>query len=446
MSIIVGTDFSETSARAVIAAAALARRMRLPLHVVHSLETGHDRFFEKPRAVYTAQVTQLLNCQADNLRREGLAVDIHVRSSAADDAVLDVAQQADARLIVVAATQRDDKRGLGTRADRVAARAHVPVLIVRDSGPIQAWLRGERPLRVVLGADLSRATEGAMRWLNDLTKLGPCEIVVTHLYWPPLQFQRLGLTGVRSFLDPDAEVTRALERAFAHRLTPFSGLANVRYRLEPNLGRVDARLASLAVEEHADLIVVGSHGRNVASRVREGSVSRGVLRTAPCSAACVPMPAMSERPSAVKVANVLVATDFSDVGNAAIPLAYAVAGAGAQVHLVHVIPAPADGFEAHDIFAVRDSSARAHDDAEARLHALAPPRHDGKCPATIVHVLCSAHPAQAIVQAAERLDADVICLGTHGRTGMSRALFGSDAQSVLTNTRRPVLLARAPLA
>jgi nucleotide-binding universal stress UspA family protein len=64
----------------------------------------------------------------------------------------------------------------------------------------------------------------------------------------------------------------------------------------------------------------------------------------------------------------------------------------------------------------------------------------------MVHVLSSRHPAQAIAQAAERLDADVICLGTHGRTGVARTLLGSEAQSVLANTHRPVLLARAPVA
>ena len=46
----------------------------------------------------------------------------------------------------------------------------------------------------------------------------------------------------------------------------------------------------------------------------------------------------------------------------------------------------------------------------------------------------------AIFQAAERLDSDAICLGTHGRRGMTKALLGSVTEAVIRETRRPVLL------
>jgi nucleotide-binding universal stress UspA family protein len=358
-----------------------------------------------------------------------------------------VAGQAEARLIVLAAASaQPGQRDLGSRADRIARQSRLPVLVVRDPKAFQAWAVGERKLRVVLGADLSQSAITAMSWLNDLTRVGPCEIVLVHLYWPPLQFQRLGLSGVRSFLDPDVDVTRTLRHEFSERLAAFSGLNDVKYRLEPNLGRFDARLTSIALEENADLIVVGSHGRNGAERLWEGSVCRGVLRMAQASVVCVPTPAATQQPRRVKISEILVATDFSEVGNAAIPLAYAIAGAGASVHLVHVIPASGDGFAPHDIFEMTESNAAAHTEATAKLRGLVPPSPDAASPRTMIHVLSSRHPAEAIAQAAERLDADIICLGTHGRAGVTRTLLGSEAQGVLAHTRRVVLLARAPLA
>jgi nucleotide-binding universal stress UspA family protein len=42
------------------------------------------------------------------------------------------------------------------------------------------------------------------------------------------------------------------------------------------------------------------------------------------------------------------------------------------------------------------------------------------------------------------LDADLICLGTHGRSGLRKALLGSVSGAVLHATQRPVLLAHAP--
>ena len=446
MSIVVGSDFSEASGHALAAAAQLARRMKLPLHLVHAVEGGQEQAFGEPPAAYAKWVADMLQRQAEPLRRADLSVDTHVRSAPTDEALFEVAQQVDARLIVVAASQRGDRRALGSRADRVAARSHVPVLTVRDAKPFEAWVRGERPLRVLLAADLSLSGEGAMRWLNDLTSVGPCEIVLVHLYWPPQQFQRLGLTGVRSLLDPDVDVTRNLRQEFAARLASLPGLQNIDFRLEPNLGRFDARIASLALEHNADLVVVGAHGKGVTERIWEGSVSRGVLRLAESSVVCVPLTAGVAPIRPKQISRLLVATDFSDCGDAALQLAYAVAPAGACVHLVHVIPAASDGFEPHDIFEPGGASAAARAEAEARLRRLVPSATDAKAPNTIVHVLGSKQPGAAIAQAAERLDVDLICLGTRGRSGVARALLGSEAQKVLAATRRPVLFSRPPLA
>jgi len=84
--------------------------------------------------------------------------------------------------------------------------------------------------------------------------------------------------------------------------------------------------------------------------------------------------------------------------------------------------------------------------AGARLRELVPGDASAKSASTQVHVVEAAEPATAICQAAERFDADLICLGTHGRGGVAKALLGSTATGVLENTRRPVLLSRADKA
>jgi nucleotide-binding universal stress UspA family protein len=52
------------------------------------------------------------------------------------------------------------------------------------------------------------------------------------------------------------------------------------------------------------------------------------------------------------------------------------------------------------------------------------------------------HPAREIVQIASDLSADLIVVGTHGRTGMKKLLLGSVAQKVLTNASCPVLVVK----
>jgi nucleotide-binding universal stress UspA family protein len=51
--------------------------------------------------------------------------------------------------------------------------------------------------------------------------------------------------------------------------------------------------------------------------------------------------------------------------------------------------------------------------------------------------------ADQIVREAVRSRADVIVMGTHGRRGLGRLVMGSDAESVLRESRVPVLLVKA---
>jgi nucleotide-binding universal stress UspA family protein len=229
----------------------------------------------------------------------------------------------------------------------------------------------------------------------------------------------------------------------------FNGLLHAKvcsYRIEPHLGRVGDGLAGLAAEAHADLLVVGCHDQSALDRLWEGSVAHQALRAANMSVACVPQSGRARALQTPRLKTVLAATDFSELGNGAIPLAYAAACDGGTVHLVHVVKATRGSLDAYDVFTPASSGAlaEASKGAETRLNELVPADGSGKRVATRVHVLEAEQPALAICQAAERLGADLICLGTHGRTGLAKAALGSVAAGVLAHTRRPVLVARNP--
>lgn len=53
-----------------------------------------------------------------------------------------------------------------------------------------------------------------------------------------------------------------------------------------------------------------------------------------------------------------------------------------------------------------------------------------------------ASPADGIVASAEKLGCDLIVMGTHGRRGIEKLLYGSEAQGVITHTHLPVLVCR----
>ncbi len=447
MAILCGTDFSESSAEAMDVAARLAARMNVPLHLVHALDVPVEARSEQQPDPIVRFAQEHLEQRAERLRPSGASVQCHVEVGAPDEVLRELGEELSAKLIVVGALGRrkPDTWQLGSHADRTAERTNVPVLVVRHAAPFQRWLSGARPLRIVLGVDASLSSETAGRWITELVAYGPCEVVLTHLYWAADEFQRLGLGGVRSWVDRDREVTRTLEQEYSERFAALFSAAKVSYRLEPHFGRIGDGLAALAFKEQADLVVVGCHHRGALARAWEGSVSRHVLRCAGTSVACVPPPADAPELRARPIRSVLVATDFSRVGNTAVPLAYSVVTYGGAVHLVHVLESAHDPIEPYDIFTPEtgaDTPARA--DARKQLLELVPRDFGGVAASTRVHVLEARDARKAICQAAERLGVDLICLGTHGRSGLARVVLGSVATGVLEQSARPVLLARAP--
>ena len=129
------------------------------------------------------------------------------------------------------------------------------------------------------------------------------------------------------------------------------------------------------------------------------------------------------------IKTILAPTDFSDCGNAA--AAYAVRLA-AQVHgsvvLVHIL-----GARRRD----DERAAAFRDEALAELHQLAEqiarPEVAIRCRATY------GLPAGDIPQLAEEEGADLIVVGTHGRSGLWHLFLGSVTEAVLRASRIPVL-------
>ena len=137
---------------------------------------------------------------------------------------------------------------------------------------------------------------------------------------------------------------------------------------------------------------------------------------------------------------VLVPTDFSKHGNRAIAFAYGAAPRGGEVCLVHVIP-PTGGFRPET--EVKDCpKARRKQELTARLEALTPEKARIRGIRSRVEVVEHQHPDAAISQAAERFAADLICIGSRGRSGLKKKLLGSVTERLMRRSSRPVLVIR----
>lgn len=428
MTITCGTDFSDHGTQAAEIAAALARKLGVPLKLVRVLDDlgaelaaaeGSDRIHDSERARLDALAGRLRAAHAIDV--EAVAV-----PGVAADKLVEVASLARSTLLVVGALGRERRARwlLGSVAERVAQASPVPVLVIRDAAPFAAWARGERPLRVVVGVEPTANCRAALRWATNLTRFGACELLVTQVVWPVEQHQRLGvpLPTPLDHLRPEVEevVLRDLQRWAGEVPAPCS------FVVRAGWGRVGSHLTQLADEATADLIVTGTHQRAGLARLWQGSVSRGVLHEASMSVACVPPGSVVEDVVATpRFRRILAPTDFSPLANRAIQTAYGLAGRGGQVHLLHVVERGAGG-EGPSI--------------EDRLRALVPTSAAEQDITTTFEVAAGGSVGPAIAQAAARQGVDAICMATHGRSGVGRLVLGSQAQDVLGRSRHPVVL------
>lgn len=140
---------------------------------------------------------------------------------------------------------------------------------------------------------------------------------------------------------------------------------------------------------------------------------------------------------------VIFATDLSSASRRAFPAALSWAGRyGARLDIVHVLTPPSPFIlpSGMDAPTWRDLEARARQIARrylARLAAAA--ARSGVRAAT--H-LSSGTPEVEIVRIARQRRADVVVIGTHGRTGVNRAFMGSVAARIVQAAGCPVLTVR----
>jgi len=146
----------------------------------------------------------------------------------------------------------------------------------------------------------------------------------------------------------------------------------------------------------------------------------------------------------MEIRRILFATDFSEGSSHALPYAADIARQyGAKLFLVHVIydvAKSAGWYVPHvsidEIYNDMEKSAR----AELEKSFV----DEMKGLKDVEHVVLKGIPYEEISKFAGEKQIDLVVLGTHGRRGIDRMLFGSTAEQVVRNAPCPVLSVRIP--
>jgi nucleotide-binding universal stress UspA family protein len=187
-----------------------------------------------------------------------------------------------------------------------------------------------------------------------------------------------------------------------------------------------AYVADEAVKNKSTMIIMGRRGRKGLKRLVMGSTTARVIGHAPCSVLVVP------RAAQVEFKSIVVATDGSKYSAAAASEAIGIAKRNsARITAVAVVPAdiavPTDvDFAAMQAEKLADQEMHAAEkNAKAVKDAAAKEGLEAKA------FVMTGKPADAVMEIAKDEKADLVVVGSHGRTGLDKLLMGSVAERVI---------------
>jgi nucleotide-binding universal stress UspA family protein len=278
--IILATDFSERSDRALRRATLLARQSGARLLVVHAIDDDMpEAMTESARSAATALLESL---QATVREADGVSCETRIVVADPHFGIAQAAGEERPDLLVLGPHRRQALRDIfaGTTAERTIRAVDCPVLMV-NGPPVGLWRR------IVVATDLGDASARALGTFKRLGLSGDAEVSLLHTYTPPEETSESAVDPVGDW----ALHLEALREASADRLAHFAGQTGASgwgRILRPAVMGTAAEILSAAGAASADLLVVGTQGRSGATRFFLGSVAEAVLRSATCDVLAIP--------------------------------------------------------------------------------------------------------------------------------------------------------------
>ena len=204
-------------------------------------------------------------------------------------------------------------------------------------------------------------------------------------------------------------------------------------------GSAAETIINYAQEQEINLIVISSHGRSGLSRWVYGSIADKVLRQSCCATLII-------REQVEKIAGtfqkILVCLDGSALAEQVLDSALSLAQCSqAEIILLRVVQPANLLFDMETADQVQESvTALEKGEAEAYLNNLLPqlPKIGGSLS---VRTLLGA-PADTIIDFAQEQQVDLIAMSSHGRSGISRWVYGSVAEKVMRGAKCATLIMR----
>lgn len=279
--ILVATDFSTRSDRALRRATLIARRVGAALSLVHVVDA------DQPERLIASDRDAALSLLADTAQTlrgdDGIASDPLVEVDDVHNGILTAADKVGADLIILG-PHRSRLRDvfIGTTVERVVRRSRRPLLVAVQppSAPYE---------RTLLALDFDEASRSAGRAALAMGIFEHTEVIIMHAFDAPAEGMMRRAFDTAEAIDDYVAVERrdAVERL--QRLVAELGLPPSDRRVVTITGSPARSILESARGEDSHLIVLGTNQRKGFERLLIGSVTEDVIRDANRDVLIVPV-------------------------------------------------------------------------------------------------------------------------------------------------------------
>ena len=284
--------------------------------------------------------------------------------------------------------------------------------------------------RLLLATDGSEFSEGAIREAIRMARRCSSKLTIISVIETNPEFESMAPSvlekrekEVRSHLE--AVQARAKKEGVACEITLHEGEDSYKYIVDE------------AVKQKSSMIIMGRRGKKGFRRLVMGSTTSWTIGHAPCSILVVP------RAAQVEFKSIVVATDGSPHSAAAASEAIGIAKRNsARLTVIAVVPADIAMPTDIDFAAIQREKLADQEMQAAEKNARAVKEAAQQAGVDAQAFVMSGKPADAIMEIAKDKVADLVVVGSHGRTGLDRLLMGSVAERVIVLSSCAVLVAK----
>lgn len=277
-------------------------------------------------------------------------------------------------------------------------------------------------IKVLVPFDFSQTANFALNFATGLaSKYSTMEIMVLHIIETPVA-TGMGTMGGGLESVPDfqhqvyfMELIETRKRQMLELEEKYSG-SIFKLKTKVVLGSVFKSISESVTEQDPDLIVMGSKGASGLDEIMIGSNTEKVVRTATC-----PVITIKAETDVALMKKVVFASDFR----------YSDEKVANRIKRIQSV------FDAQFYFVVVNTPGNFETTRESinRIRTFVQKHHFENIKAEVYNSLSE---ESGIIEFADDIDADLIAMTTHGRTGLLHLITGSIAEDVVNHSKRPV--------